>query len=170
MQLIMLDRGKHLAVPKVSAPGALCVAQQLQRPARAVPKRADLCAPLSCIEMPKDSAYRRHYATGWQLGTLQRGPRLTSSQKRISGNGLSVKAPDFGDEPHDVFRCAGNEVDNLVQLDIWRRQLPSPVRTSRYISRSMNGSSPIRMKLHPPVGARVSSSGIHGGVRATRSG
>ena len=38
--------------------------------------------------------------------------------------GLSLMAPDFGDEHHDVFRCAGSEVNDLVPLDIWRRQLP----------------------------------------------
>ena len=46
---------------------------------------------------------------------------------------------------------------------------PLPVRSSRYISWSVTGSSPIRMKLHPPVGARVFSSGIHGGGAAPRA-
>lgn len=43
---------------------------------------------------------------------------------RMSGSELSATTPDLGDKPHDVFWCVGDEIDDLVQMDIWRRQLP----------------------------------------------
>ena len=66
----------------------------------------------------------RTWSGAWPTASPVDLRRRAERRMRMSGTRLPAKAPDFGDEPHDVFRCAGNEVNDLVQLDIWRRQLP----------------------------------------------
>jgi hypothetical protein len=66
----------------------------------------------------------RTWSGAWPTASPADLRRRAERRMRMSGTRLPAKAPDFGDEPHDVFRCAGNEVNDLVQLDIWRRQLP----------------------------------------------
>jgi hypothetical protein len=59
--------------------------------------------------------------TTWAWPRIPHLPMTLDPVRGRSGcrSELFAKPPDFSDEPHDVIRCAGDELDNRVQPRVW---------------------------------------------------